>query len=142
MTRWAAVAIGLLTCGGLPGQWFPVQFESPVYPPLANQARIEGVVTLNLTLASDGRVASAERVSGDPVLARAAAANALTWRFAQACREKPPASIEFKYVFRLQGSSNQNPTTRSRYQHPYVMTVISEALHWMPTDGKTKRGPS
>jgi protein TonB len=44
----------------------------PVYPPLAKQARIEGMVALKATIAKDGTVQDVTVVSGHPLLLQAA----------------------------------------------------------------------
>jgi TonB family protein len=44
----------------------------PVYPPLARQARIAGDVKIQVVIRQDGSVASAEVISGHPVLKQAA----------------------------------------------------------------------
>jgi TonB family protein len=44
----------------------------PVYPPLARQARITGDVTILIHIRKDGKVESAEVVSGPPMLKQAA----------------------------------------------------------------------
>jgi TonB family protein len=44
----------------------------PVYPPLARQARITGDVKMQVTIRQDGSVASAEVISGHPMLKQAA----------------------------------------------------------------------
>ncbi len=40
----------------------------PIYPPLAMQARIQGVVRFNVIIGKDGRVSNAQLVSGHPLL--------------------------------------------------------------------------
>jgi TonB family protein len=45
---------------------------SPAYPPLARQARISGDVKIQVRIRQDGSVASAEVISGHPVLKQAA----------------------------------------------------------------------
>lgn len=44
----------------------------PVYPPLALQARIQGIVRFNTTIGRDGRVADAALISGHPLMVPAA----------------------------------------------------------------------
>jgi TonB family protein len=44
----------------------------PVYPPLAKQARVSGIVTVQATIGADGRVKKAVAVSGPPLLRPAA----------------------------------------------------------------------
>jgi TonB family protein len=123
----------LFASGGLVGECFPVRLEAPVYPPLANQARIEGVVKLKVTLARDGEVLNAQSLSGNSILARTAEANLLTWRFSRSCSShSSSASIEFTYRFKLEGETLNRPTTEFRYDHPYLATVTSQAHHWQP----------
>lgn len=130
----------LLVCSDVYGDWFPTRIESPSYPPLANQARIEGVVRLRLTLGQTGNVLSATVLSGNPVLARAAQINVLGWRFAWPCSgsdlQAPASVVDFTYEFQLKGVTQERATTSFRYDHPYKVTVGSRAQHWTP--GKTR----
>jgi len=58
-----------------------LQHESPVYPPLAKAARIEGTVHLVLHVDSRGVVAGVVKSSGHPLLTRAAEQAALLYRY-------------------------------------------------------------
>jgi TonB family protein len=72
--------------------------QMPCYPPLARQARIQGIVRVKLTVAGDGSVASAEAVEGNPVLSRAAVANVQTWKFGTTEQQQPePTIVVFDY---------------------------------------------
>lgn len=53
----------------------------PVYPPLARQARIQGVVKLNAVLSREGAVQSLRLVSGHPLLAPAALDAVRQWLY-------------------------------------------------------------
>ena len=53
----------------------------PVYPALARQARIYGVVLLDVIIAKDGSVSSAEVVSGHPMLVGAAVDAVRSWKY-------------------------------------------------------------
>lgn len=54
----------------------------PRYPPVARQARVQGVVKLSFTLsANSAEPMNIEVVSGHPMLKAAAADNLKTWRF-------------------------------------------------------------
>lgn len=44
----------------------------PVYPPLARQARIQGVVRFNATVSREGKISRADVISGHPLLIEAA----------------------------------------------------------------------
>ena|SRR5258708_37906034 len=128
----------VLACRLSAGQWFAVRMDGPLYPPLANQARIEGVVTLHIALSATGEVLTVEVVSGNSVLAKEARANALMWAFARRCPtdEALPRTVEMTYEFRLNGEVLSNPKTQFHYEHPYRVVVVSQALHWTPQTAK------
>src|SRR5205085_9633523 len=49
-----------------------LQSVSPIYPPLAMQARIQGVVRFNVLVGQDGHIINVTLVSGHPLLVSAA----------------------------------------------------------------------
>ena len=53
----------------------------PVYPPLAEQAGIEGTVRFRVIIDKDGRVSNAQLVSGHPVLVDAARDALIQWTY-------------------------------------------------------------
>jgi periplasmic protein TonB len=59
----------------------PIRTVSPEYPPAAIQAGREGTVVLGMTIAPDGRVASAVVLRGDDLLGEAAVKAALQWHY-------------------------------------------------------------
>src|SRR5437879_3859329 len=62
------------------------------YPPLARQARIEGIVKVTFTLPANAEEpANVEAASGHPMLKGAAVENVKTWHF------RNPYAIERKY---------------------------------------------
>ncbi|MFY9682890.1 MAG: energy transducer TonB [Candidatus Sulfotelmatobacter sp.] len=107
MTRWYCLLIWLVTAASVAvaAQTEPVLISAniPKYPPLASQARIEGVVKLTFTLPGNGaQPTNVEVVSGHPMLKSAAAENLKTWRF------ENPYALERKYEttfkYRLSGA--------------------------------------
>jgi TonB family protein len=54
---------------------------SPVYPPLARQARIQGTVILKVQITKSGEVANIQLVSGHPMLAPAAIEAVKQWKY-------------------------------------------------------------
>lgn len=58
-----------------------VQKVTPVYPPLAKQARIQGTVRFTVTIGKDGRVMDVELVSGHPLLVEAAKDAVAQWQY-------------------------------------------------------------
>jgi TonB family protein len=98
----------------------------PVYPPLALQARIQGVVTLTLQIGSDGAVAAIQMISGHPLLQQSSVDAIRKWHF-----EPPPAgmsavaNVAFNYAF-----VNGNPTVGLMANTPeqgiYSMTRLPD----------------
>ena len=74
----------------------------PVYPPLARQARIAGDVQVRIGIRRDGSVASAEVVSGHPMLQQAALASAQksTFSCSPECTDEV-TTVLFTYTFGL-----------------------------------------
>ena len=66
----------------------------PVYPAAAEQARVEGVVLVDTTIAPDGRVLEARAISGPQELAPAAASAVRWWRFQPYEIDGKPAAVE------------------------------------------------
>lgn len=57
---------------------------APEYPEIARQAGVEGDVTLRVVIGRDGLVTDVTPISGEPVLARAAAEAVERWRYSPA----------------------------------------------------------
>jgi TonB family protein len=135
LTVLTALAV-LISAPPLRGDWLAVQIEEPVYPALALQAGIAGTVRLRIVLDGHGGVDSVKVVSGPAVLAGAAQDNIKKWVF-RACGEgdvaKAASTIEFTYVFLLEGRISETPRARFRYEHPYRVTLSSEQQQWMPS---------
>jgi len=74
----------------------------PAYPPLARQARIEGIVKLIFTLGLNAEPADVQVVSGHPALKSAAIGNVQTWRF-QSPHPEGKYETEFDYRLRCSG---------------------------------------
>jgi TonB family protein len=67
--------------GQLPQAPPVVERIAPVYPPLALQARISGIVTMKVTIAANGTVQHIDVVSGHPLLVPAALEALRGWKF-------------------------------------------------------------
>ena len=102
----ALAAIGTELLGALPHSWSPpigsepcvAHVESLEYPEVARAAHIDGIVSLRLKVALDGRVDSVEKLSGPEILAKEAEKNAGRWVF---FREPHVNTVEVQYEFRL-----------------------------------------
>jgi TonB family protein len=64
-----------------------------VYPPLAKQARIQGVVKLNATIAKDGTMQHLEVVSGHPLLTQAAMDAVRQWVYKPTLLNGQPVEV-------------------------------------------------
>jgi TonB family protein len=73
------------------------KLSPPVYPPLARQAGIAGDVKIQVGTRQDGSVASAEVISGHPMLKQAALESAQKSRFE--CRECSEAVTSFPMTY-------------------------------------------
>jgi periplasmic protein TonB len=67
----------------------------PQFPPLGRQARLQGVVVLDVTVAADGSVKEINLVQGHPMLAPSAIEAVKQWRFKPYLNSDGSAS-EFK----------------------------------------------
>jgi TonB family protein len=86
-----------------------LKLSPPIYPPLARDARIMGDVDIRLLIRKDGSVASAELLSGHPMLAPAALASAKQSQFE--CREcsAEANSYTLTYEFHVAGECHFGP---------------------------------
>lgn len=66
----------------------------PEYPPLARQARVEGVVTLNAVVGQDGSVQNLSVVSGHPLLVPAAIEAVRHWTYEPTLINGSPTDVE------------------------------------------------
>ncbi len=71
----------------------------PAYPPMAQKYRIEGTVTVQVSVSTDGKVAKAEFVRGHNIFRSVSLDAAKRWEF------KPPSETrlegEVQFVFKL-----------------------------------------
>jgi TonB family protein len=66
----------------------------PVYPPLARQAKIEGVVRMAATIDKEGRVAHLEIISGHPLLVPAALDAVKQWVYRPTLLNGQPVEVQ------------------------------------------------
>ncbi|MEO7650466.1 MAG: energy transducer TonB, partial [Bryobacteraceae bacterium] len=65
----------------------------PVYPPLAKQARIQGVVRLNAIIGKDGSIQDLKAASGHPLLVPAALAAVQQWQYKPTLLNGEPVEV-------------------------------------------------
>ncbi len=75
----------------------------PVYPPLAEQSRVEGRVRFAAVIGVDGRVEELKLIEGNPLLVPAARKAVLQWTFTKPTAQGKPikARMQFEANFRL-----------------------------------------
>jgi protein TonB len=65
----------------------------PVYPPLAKQARIQGVVILEAIIGKDGAVSEVKVISGHPLLQQAAIDAVSQWKYKPTLLNGEPVEV-------------------------------------------------
>jgi len=66
---------------------------TPVYPPIAQRTRIQGVVVMEATVSKDGSVESLRIVSGHPLLSQAALDAVRQWRYRPTMLNGEPVEV-------------------------------------------------
>ncbi|HUA16874.1 MAG TPA: energy transducer TonB [Verrucomicrobiae bacterium] len=67
---------------------------SPMYPPLARQARIQGSVVLKVTISKSGDVGNVQLISGHPMLVPAAVDAVKQWKYQPYLLNGEPTEVE------------------------------------------------
>jgi len=67
---------------------------NPTYPPLARQARIQGVVILQAQISKDGNIENLQLISGHPMLAPAAIEAVRQWKYKPYLLNGEPVEVE------------------------------------------------
>lgn len=83
----------------------------PVYPDIARQAEVEGVINLRVLVGKDGRVSDVHIDTSIPMLDEAAVTAARKWVFKPALSNNHPVAVWIarQLRFRLQGAMNPTP---------------------------------
>ncbi len=79
--------------GGNVQQTMLVEQPHPVYPALAKQARIQGMVTLNAVIGKDGHVVNLAVVKGHPLLIQAALDAVKDWVYKPTLLNGSPVEV-------------------------------------------------
>ncbi|HYL84504.1 MAG TPA: energy transducer TonB [Candidatus Angelobacter sp.] len=72
----------------------PISTPPPVYPIIARQARIQGVVLIDAVIDSDGTISEMKVLSGQPVLIPAALDAVRQWRYEPTYLNSQPIAVE------------------------------------------------
>jgi TonB family protein len=88
-----------------------IKLAPPIYPPLARQAQITGNVRVQIEVYRDGSVASAEMVSGHPMLKQAALDSAKQSHFECVQCENELTQYLLTYTFQIVGTAGKGCCT-------------------------------
>ncbi len=81
----------------------------PVYPPLANSARVQGSVVLVIRIGKDGSVSDAKLVRGHPLLVRAAVEAVKQWQYSPFLVEGAPVEVTTTVTVPFNLGDNKTP---------------------------------
>lgn len=102
-----ALSCLIAACGG--GRLKVASIGEPEYPVVARLRGIQGTVTVGVQIGTNGKVMWAHGSGADPILVKAADANARDWIFGPfPAKFKFPFYHEITYVFRLRGHPTGN----------------------------------
>jgi protein TonB len=93
---------------------------SPVYPPMAKQARVEGTVILEATISPLGRVTDVKVLRGIPLLDNAAIDAVRQWHYSPTRLNGTPVPVVMTVTvnFRLSGDSRSAPAATAKSAAP------------------------
>jgi protein TonB len=66
----------------------------PLYPQLARQARVQGIVVLRAVISRDGKIENVQVISGHPLLVKSAIDAVLQWRYRPYYLNNEPVEVE------------------------------------------------
>lgn len=98
-----------------------VDFETPAYPALALQARIQGVVVVRARLDSAGKVVEARALEGSKYLIPEGLANVKNWRF----QPNPHKAVIIVYDFRLSQGRCKFPSGFSELEAANLVAITA-----------------
>jgi TonB family protein len=98
-----------------------IDFETPAYPALALQARIQGVVVVRARLDSAGKVVGAMALEGSRYLIPESLANVKSWRF----QPNPHKAVVIVYDFRLSQSRCKFPSGFSELEASNLVAITA-----------------
>lgn len=123
----------------------PRYIETTTYPASARVARIQGRVTLKVTIDKDGTVQHVELAHPmayrtQPVLQQSAIDNMRHWKFDRPA--SAPATLTVIYEYKFDGSlpvnDHCNPITKMEFDLPNRVIVLSNELAVNPSRAKKK----
>jgi len=101
MMTWSAVRAETIEAGNLNGK--ALSLLAPVYPPLAKQMHITGMIKVDVVVSESGKVETAKVASGSAMLRQPAVDAALKAKFAPTLKAGAPVKVAgfLQYDFKL-----------------------------------------
>ena len=110
----------------------PTSVPQPVYPPIAESARVTGNVVVKVVVRPDGGVASATVESGAPLLREVALNAAQQAQYeCRGCTE-PGTPLSLVFTFRIFGRDEPKPATGLTFDREggATVNVVGEVGYW------------
>jgi TonB family protein len=111
-----------------------VRQVAPVYPDEAKRAKVEGRVTLDVTVEQNGEVSMAKVLNGHQLLQQAAVDAAKQWRFSNPFND--PVTIQLTLVFALKAGSDAEKQHASTAERSLTNTYKVDAVY--PEEAKRR----
>ena len=111
-----------------------VRQVAPVYPDQAKRAKVEGKVTLDVTVEQNGEVSMAKVLNGHQLLQQAAVDAVMQWRFSNPFND--PVTIQLTLDFALKAGSDADKRQTSTAERPLINTYKVDAVY--PAEAKRR----
>jgi TonB family protein len=108
-----------------------VAAAAPVYPPIAIAARASSDVIVEVKIAADGNVSTANARSGHPLLQQAAVVAARRWKFEPAGAGARTATLTF--TFRINEGKKPAAEITPVFMPPYKVEITGDPSRFVET---------
>ena len=105
----------------------PIKTQKASYPDEAREKQLQGQVMVKMLVSETGDVDSVEVVSGDPILAKAAVAAAIKWKFKPFIKNGKPVQVFTTVPFNFAFSGNVSDSSQTP-QRVRVSSGVSKGL--------------
>lgn len=89
-----------------------LQRVPPAYPPLAQQARVQGPVVLDVVIGTDGSVTEVRVISGHPMLVQSAVDAVKQWKYKPYMLNGAPVEVRTRVTIQFSVQTMANSTTQ------------------------------
>ena len=102
------------------------KFVAPVYSPIARQARMQGVVRVEVSVDSEGVPGDVTAMEGHPILREYAVEAIKQWRFCS--QGKSPRKISLTFKFKLEGTTSDWAPTHVAFDPSGEIEITTAAV--------------